>query len=118
MNLGFTKTYIAGAAVEARRIVKFDGSGNIVECTADTDLMIGVSDAVGDVASGERIDVQMTLQPEVEASAAIAAGASVSSAADGRAKTAQTGDVAIGFAIEAAAAAGDIIAVHLCRHTL
>lgn len=118
MNVGFVKTFTAGGAVTKRRIVKFDGSGDVVQCTADTDAMIGVSDQVGDVADGDRIDVHMGGQPEVEAGAAIAAGASISCDADGKAKTGQAGDVCAGFAVEAADADGDIITVHLARHTL
>lgn len=114
MNIGFIKTFVAGAAVTARRIVKFDGSGNVVAAAADTDMFIGVSDGL-DIASGERIDVIMGGQPKVVASAAIAAGALVSSAADGRAKTAEAGDSVIGFAVEAAGAAGDVITIHLAR---
>lgn len=118
MNIGFLKTFIAGAAIAARRIVKFDGAGNVVIADGDTDDMIGISDAASDVASGGRVDVHMTMQPEIEASGAIAAGAAISAAADGRAKAAAAGDVAIGFAVEAADAAGDIITMHICRHTL
>ena len=111
-------TFTAGAAIPAYAIVKFDGNGNVVPCTADTDLMIGIADGIGDVASGDRVDVNMDGQPEVIASAAIAAGASISSSAAGTAKTAEAGDVCIAYAVQAAAAAGDIITVQIARHKI
>ena len=117
MNVGFTKTFIAGGAVTKRRLVKFDGSGNVVQASAAADLLIGVSDSAGDVAaSGDRIDVLMGSQPEVEAGAAIAAGAPITSNANGKAVTAGVGEIAIGFAVEGADADGDIITIHYARH--
>jgi hypothetical protein len=55
-NEGLAKTLIAGAAVAARRIVKF-GSGDtaVVQAAAATDLSIGVSDL--GASSGEYCDV-------------------------------------------------------------
>ena len=116
MNIGFTKTFHAGGAVIKRRFVKFDGSGDVVQASASADLLIGVSDTAGDVASGDRIDVLMSIQPEIEAGAAIAAGAPVTSNADGKAVTAAAGQIAGGFAVESADADGDIITIHICRH--
>lgn len=116
-NRMFVRTWNAGAAITKRRVVKFNGSGLPVLAAAAGDLAIGISDNAADIASGARVDVVTMGQPEVEAGAAIAAGASVTSDSTGRVKLAATGDVAIGTALEAAIAAGDIIHVLLGRHT-
>lgn len=119
MNVGFVKTFAAGAAVAKRRIVKFDGSGDIVQGAAAADLLVGISDQAADIAISERVDVHMSGQPEVEAGAAIAAGAPVTADANGKAVTAGVaGNVAIGFAVESADADGDIITIHIVRHTV
>lgn len=115
MNIGFTKTFEAGAAVLAKRLVKFDGSGDIVQAAAAADLVIGISDR-GAAAAADRIDVIMAGQPEVEAGAAFAAGAPITADANGKAVAAGAGEIAIGFAVEAALADGDIVTIHLCRH--
>jgi len=112
-----TKTLTAAAAILAARIVKYDGSGNVVPATAAADLSIGVSDPTVEVASGDQVDVELTGLVEIKASAAIAFGASVTAAADGKAVTAATGDVAVGWAFSNAEAADDIFLVQLCRHT-
>lgn len=114
----FLKTFVAGAAVAKRRIVKFDAAGLPVQASAATDALIGISDQVGDIAIGGRIDVHMAGQPEVEAGGEIAAGAAVTADTDGKAVEAAAGETAIGFAVEGADVDGDIIAVHLARHTI
>ena len=58
----------------------------------------------------------MGSQPEVEAGAAIAAGAPVTSDANGKAVAAAAGQIAIGFSVESADADGDIITIHYARH--
>lgn len=55
-NEGLAKTLIAGAAVAARRIVKFGSSDTaVIQAAAATDLSIGVSDLGAD--SGGYCDV-------------------------------------------------------------
>ena len=52
-----TKNYLAGAAIAARRIVKFDTTdGTVIQAAAAADLSVGVCGEVGP-ASGERCDV-------------------------------------------------------------
>lgn len=116
MNEGFAKTYNAGGAITARRLVKFDVAGDVVQASAAADLLIGVSDWSGDVVSGQRVDIHMGEQPEVEAGAAIAAGARLTSDANGKAVTAAAGEQCVGFATEAAAADGDVITFHYAPH--
>lgn len=74
---------------------------------------IGVLDTNDADALGKRGKITIAGVTKVEASAAIAVGAQVSSTALGLAVTAGAEDFAQGFALEAAAEAGDIIAVLL-----
>lgn len=118
MNQHLTKTLTAAAAVLARRIVKFNSTGGVIQSAAAADNHIGVSDPVGDVASGARIDVTLSGIVEVEAGAAIAFGAPVTANASGKAVTATAEQVAIGWAFNDAAADGDVILVFLARHMI
>ena len=74
---------------------------------------IGVLDTNDANALGKRGSISILGVTKVEASAAIAKGARVSSTALGLAVTAATNDYSQGEALEAASAAGDIIAVLL-----
>ncbi len=74
---------------------------------------LGVLDINDADALGKRGSIAIAGVTKVEASAAIAVGAQVASTALGLAVTAGAEDFAQGFALEAAAAAGDIIAVLL-----
>jgi len=117
MNRMIVKTMIAGAAITKRRIVKYDGNGKPVQASAASDLSIGVSDNAADAASGDRVEVVLCGLPEVEAGGAIAAGASVTADANGKAVAAATGNVAVGWAYANADADGDIIEIMPGRHT-
>lgn len=89
MQPGLTKTFIAGAAITKRRIVKFDVvDGQVITAAAAADGLLGVSDMSADVASGSRVEVRLTNVAEVEAGGTIARGALVTSDATGRAVTA------------------------------
>jgi hypothetical protein len=84
-NEGLAKTLIAGAAVAARRIVKFSGAANTVtQAAAATDKLIGVSDLGADVA-GETMDVILTDIALVEYGGTVAAGDLLTADASGRA---------------------------------
>ncbi len=117
MNRVFVKTMIAGAAIAARRIVKFDGSGAPVQSGAATDLHIGVSDQVADVAFGDKVDVVMSGLPQIEAGAPLEVGQSFTADADGKAVPAATGQIAIGWAYNDAPLADDIFNGFIGRHT-
>ena len=71
-NLG-PKTFTTGAAVEAKRLVKLDGSGNVVHCTAtSSDEPIGVTQYAAD--SGEDVAVDLLAEGrtfEMEAAGSI-----------------------------------------------
>ena len=97
----------AGAAVERHRLVAVNANSAGIHATADTPV-VGASmnkaaaDQVLEIADGLVI---------VEAGAAIAAGAAVYAGADG--KAAATGTAAIGVAVTAASAAGELITVKI-----
>lgn len=86
-NEGLAKTLIAGAAVAARRIVKF-GSGDtaVIQAAAATDLSIGVSDL--GAASAEYCDVIIDGIALVEYGGNVTRGDKLTADADGKAVTA------------------------------
>lgn len=115
-NPQLIKNYTAGAAIAAATIVRLSAAETVVAASAATDAIIGVTGDVNPVA-GERVDVTMEGIVFCVAGAAVALGALLTSDASGRAVTAApaTGvnNRVIGFAIESAVAAGDIIRVML-----
>ncbi len=111
--LGFVA---AAGGVAARRIVKFGvADGEIATAASAADHAIGVSEKL-DAAAGQVADVILDGSAEVVAGGAVAAGASVTADAQGRAVAAAAGQVAVGFALASASAAGDIIDVKIARH--
>lgn len=118
MNRILSKTYIASALVPARRIVRFDTAGGVLPSAGSTRDHIGVSDTVGPVAIDGRCDVILVGLAQVESGGVIAPGQAVTADALGRAVAAAAGDTAIGYALDDAEAAGDILTIALARHTL
>ena len=112
----FIKNVLAGAVISPFRILKFSAADTVIMGAAATDNLMGVSNEVG-AASGERQDMILEGIAFVEASAAFALGAPITSDATGRAVTAAPGagvnNRIIGFAYEAAAATGDVVRVFL-----
>ena len=110
------KSYNAGAAIAAYTLVKYSAAETVVPAAASTDSIIGVSHDIAAV-SGERVDVAHDGIVFVVAGAAVAQGALLTADASGRAITAApaagVNARVIGFAIEAATAAGDVIRVML-----
>lgn len=105
--------YVADAAIPVNRLVKLGtGDRNVALAGAATDAIIGVVNETSP-ALGERVDVVRVGIAWVEAGAAIARGAPLTSDATGRAVTAApaagTNNRIVGFADEAASAAGDVI---------
>lgn len=109
--------YLADAAIPINRLVRL-GTGDraVTLATAATDAIVGVVNEVA-VVLGERVDVVRVGIAWVEAGAAITRGAPLTADATGRAVTAAPGvglNVRlIGFADEAATAAGDVIRIML-----
>jgi hypothetical protein len=116
------KAFNAAGTVRKGRVVVLNTSDNqVIEATAATDSLIGVADVPGDttasVASGERVDVQLEGLADAVAGAAITRGALLSVDSAGRVITAAASAGSnvrtIGTALQAAAAANDIISIHL-----
>lgn len=93
------------------RYAKVSGSGTATVTAAPADVVLGVIQ--NKPKAGEAVDVMVTGISKVVAGAAVAAGAEVGSDAQGRAIAAATGARAFGIALEAASAAGQLIAVSL-----
>lgn len=114
---GLSSPYTAGGTIAKRRIVKFGSAdGVVVQASAATDLLIGVSSDLGSVA-GERQDVFETGNVmEVDFGGTIARGASVTSDANGKAVAAASGNIAIGYATKSGVS-GDVGSISIIRHT-
>jgi len=99
-------------AIAPYRIVKVGTVANsVIEATDATAPLLGISSSVASDTAGEPIGIYLTGgTAKVEASAAIAVGAKLTATTGGTAVTTTTAeDFAIGEALEAATAAGDII---------
>ena len=113
-NPTFTKNFIAGAAIAKYRIIKFGADDeHVIQASAATDSIIGVSESLG-AGTGERIDVILSGIAEIEFSANVNRGALITSDADGKAVQCSpvggANNRLIGIAM-AGAAAGDIAPV-------
>lgn len=83
-NQGLTKTLIAGAAIAAYRVVKFDSTDTtVIQAAAALDLSIGVSDLGGDAA--EPTDVIIEGIAVVEYGGTVTRGQRLTSDSVGRA---------------------------------
>ena len=111
--VGQAETYIAGADLTGSQYLFVKTSGaNVVVC-GDGEEAVGV--LWNDPASGRAATVIRDGDPHVYAGAAIAAGANVASDAAGKAVTAASGDVVLGKARAAAAAADDLVQIEFYR---
>jgi hypothetical protein len=111
--------FFAGAAINPRRIVKFDTPLNtVIQSAAAADAHIGVYQ--GDVlaAVGQEVAIGVDGIVEVEAGAAITQGATLSADAQGRAVTAVSTNAAWGTALSAATAAGQIIKARIAPRAI
>lgn len=110
------KGFTAGGAINPYRIVRFSAAETVVQAAAATESVIGVNTDLS-VVLNERVEVMTHGVAWVEAGAAIALGAPVASDASGRgvaaAPAAGVNNRIIGFALDAAVAAGDQIRVLL-----
>jgi hypothetical protein len=113
MNDLHTRTFRANGAIGWWRIVAPHASvaGDVIQAAAATAALIGVCVQPKGALTTERCDVQLAGEVMIEAGAAFAAGAMLTSDAQGRAVTAApaagVNNRIIGVALEAAAAAGD-----------
>jgi len=108
---GAVVTFTATADVTGGRLVSLSGSRAVATSAADSTAVVGV--AAADVVSGEKVAVytRPTGVHGLVASGAIAIGAKVISAANGKIATAAGSANSIGIALEAAAADNDVIDV-------
>lgn len=108
---GSAVTFTTSADVVGGRLVLASGARTVAPATADAATVVGV--AAYDTVSGDPVTV--FLRPsgvhQLVASGAIAVGAKVISATAGKIATIGAGANAIGIALEAAAADGDVIDV-------
>jgi len=112
-----TRAFEAEAAIRARRIVQVgtrDGAALQADASSDTTIAeraIGIAGEL-DVPEGVSVDVHLAGIADCEAGGAVVRGSSVKADAKGRAiATSTANDFVVGVALEAATAAGDIIAV-------
>lgn len=108
----------AGANIQepAFRAATFDSNGNIVPVSTAGVPAIGLF--IGEMPSidaGDDCTVQIKECGLWAAGAAVAAGAELACDANGKAVTAAEGDFILGFALEAATAADDIIKVQITK---
>ncbi|WP_194385177.1 DUF2190 family protein [Microbacterium luteum] len=108
---GTAVTRTASAAVTGGRLVVASGADTVAHAGADAANVVGV--AGFDAANGEAVTVytRPTGVHPLVASAAIAAGAQVISAATGKVATIGAGENPIGIALTAASADNDVIDV-------
>jgi hypothetical protein len=115
-NLILAKAFTAGAAIAPYRIVRLASADTVEQAAAVANALIGVNTDLT-IVSGERVEVMLQGIAWVEAGAAIAAGLPVTTDSVGRAVAAApaagVNNRIIGFAMEAALAAGDQIRVLL-----
>lgn len=120
-NPTLIKTFAAGGAIAAYRIVRFSAADTVVQAAAVTEALAGVTTDVAPL-SGERTDVVMGGIALIEAGGAIALTNFVTSDATGRAVAAApaagVNNRIIGIPLEPAVAAGDIIRVMLSPGSL
>ena len=110
----------AAAALSGKSFyaVKFDSYGKIALCSTEGEVALGLIPAEqGDKAAGDDITVQIKDIGMMVASGSISAGAEVMTDANGKAKTATAGKFVIGYALQAATAAGQVIPVQICKGT-
>jgi hypothetical protein len=109
-NYVMDKGYNAAAALSKFRGVKFSAEEVVTPITAATDVLAGVAQvavSAGEITRGKGVQVRVMGATEWECSAAIAVGAMVAMAADGRCKTAATGERVVGMCVESTANAGE-----------
>lgn len=91
-NSPYSKSYLAVAGLSPYRIVKPGGTaGTVVHAAAATDKLLGVLDIPAAVSSGQRADVALNGEVEVELGGAVSEGDLVTADASGRAVAAAPG---------------------------
>jgi hypothetical protein len=109
------ETLTAGGTITAGNVVYLSAAGTVSATTAASSAVLG--SAASDATVGQKVGVLLGGVQRLVAAGAIAAGALVISAANGRVATigAGTFDQVLGVAQTAAASAGDVIEVRVFR---
>ena len=109
-----TRTFIAGEDLSSSqfKFVTLESDGQIDLADSAGENCIGV--VINDPASGGEATVVVSGKTVVTAGGTIAAGASVATDASGDAVTASTGNIVMGYALEAGVD-GQVIAVELIQ---
>lgn len=122
INPSATVLVKAAAAIEdvRYRAVKFDENGGLVLASTAGETFLGIAipttgDAIGKVAVGDGVDVQIKEMGMAMAGGAVVAGAPLTTDANGKLVTAAAGNFVIGYAIDSAAADGDIIQIQIAK---
>jgi hypothetical protein len=116
-NPGLIKAFRSGAPIAARRIVKIEADGDVVQAAGATDALVGVSD-LGASDAGQTCDVILSDLADVEYGGAVSFGDMLTSDADGRAVAAAPATGANNAIIGQAlldGASGDIGLVHIAK---
>ena len=112
----FTGESAAALKDKAFHAVKFDNDGNVALCDTEGEVVLGVLPAEeGNKAKGDTVTVQIKDIALMVAGGEIAAGAAVTTDANGKAKTATAGNFIIGYAMKAATGAGKVIPVQIAK---
>ena len=112
---------IAGVAASALTLaeflaVKFDENGKIAKASVAGEATLGILGAEeGNKSAGDTVTVQIKECGLWKAGAVIAAGKELTTDANGKCKEAGAGDYVLAIALEAAAAADDIIQVQIVK---
>jgi len=115
-NYVMDKGYNVAAAITKFRGVKFSAEETVTPVTAATDQIAGVTQvsvSAGEITKGKGASVRVMGATEWECSAAIAVGALVAMATDGRCKTAAAGERVVGMCVEPTANANERARVQL-----
>jgi Uncharacterized conserved protein (DUF2190) len=120
---GLVKNLTAAGLITPYRVVAYDVvEGKVKQATGPTDKVVGCSGVIGAAADGERIDVLMDRNRTLEAGAAFGQGDWLVSDAQGRVVGAAPGagatHYAIGQALEASTAAGQLVTIHISKIAL
>ena len=112
----FTGESAAALKDKAFHAVKFDNDGNVALCDTEGEVVLGVLPAEeGNKAKGDTVTVQIKDIALMVAGGEIAAGAAVTTDANGKAKAATAGNFIIGYAMKAATGAGKVIPVQIAK---
>lgn len=118
-EFGPVKNFVSAGAIKPRRVVAFAAAEGQVEVAVSpvAKPLIGVTGVIGAVAAGERVDVYFGDVQTVEAGAAFAQGARLTTDAEGRviaaAPAATVTQQTIGTAFGVSTALGELVPVHI-----